>query len=193
MSNRQQRSDGDISYTQDNDENNKSRKPFVERAGDWVCIKCKNLNFSFRVICNRCQLPKTESEEIYDQYMTNLMNYIKMNEMMQSQMLQNQFFSQQVNNYNINNNIYESGGEEGVNLNNVNMTDPNSYFMNNLNNNTIKNNNIINNNEGLESIKGKRGNNNNNYYGNLFNDQDNNVQKYNQFAQFDNQNLNKYG
>jgi hypothetical protein len=26
------------------------------RAGDWVCILCNNLNYSFRHLCNRCQL-----------------------------------------------------------------------------------------------------------------------------------------
>ncbi len=25
-----------------------------ERVGDWVCMKCTNLNFSFRMTCNRC-------------------------------------------------------------------------------------------------------------------------------------------
>ena len=33
-------------------------KPFIEREGDWVCHSCKNLNFAFRVECNRCHLPK---------------------------------------------------------------------------------------------------------------------------------------
>ena len=37
------------------------KKPFQERAGDWVCLKCKNLNFSFRVVCNRCQCAKDDT------------------------------------------------------------------------------------------------------------------------------------
>lgn len=40
----------------------KKKKPFVERIGDWSCFKCKNLNFSFRLACNRCQLTKAENE-----------------------------------------------------------------------------------------------------------------------------------
>jgi hypothetical protein len=68
----------------------KKKKPFVERVGDWVCIKCKNLNFSFRVVCNRCQLTKAESEKLFDQYMKNLMNYVKINELLQNQLNLNQ-------------------------------------------------------------------------------------------------------
>lgn len=41
----------------------KKHKPFTERAGDWVCSKCKNLNFAFRTMCNRCHLQKSESEK----------------------------------------------------------------------------------------------------------------------------------
>jgi hypothetical protein len=40
------------------------KKPFQERAGDWVCLKCKNLNFSFRVVCNRCQSAKSEKDKV---------------------------------------------------------------------------------------------------------------------------------
>ena len=34
------------------------KKPFDKRKGDWLCPECHNLNFAFRVICNRCQIPK---------------------------------------------------------------------------------------------------------------------------------------
>lgn len=93
----------------------KKKKPFSERVGDWVCIKCKNLNFSFRILCNRCQLPKTESEKLFDNYMGNLMNYFKLNEMMQQQIfhnnnnqfpIQNQPGYVNTNSININNNYY---------------------------------------------------------------------------------------
>ena len=38
-------------------------RPFVERMGDWICKKCQNLNFAFRIKCNRCGLPKSEVME----------------------------------------------------------------------------------------------------------------------------------
>ena len=38
-------------------------RPFTERTGDWFCSFCKNLNFAFRVVCNRCHLSKAESEK----------------------------------------------------------------------------------------------------------------------------------
>ena len=34
------------------------KKPFDKRKGDWKCPNCKNLNFSFRFVCNRCKIPK---------------------------------------------------------------------------------------------------------------------------------------
>lgn len=36
----------------------------TERQGDWICIKCFNLNYSFRFKCNRCLLSKEEHEAI---------------------------------------------------------------------------------------------------------------------------------
>ena len=38
-------------------------RPFTERTGDWFCSFCKNLNFAFRVVCNRCHISKAESEK----------------------------------------------------------------------------------------------------------------------------------
>ena len=51
---------------------NNKQKHFSERLGDWVCFKCKNLNFSFRNFCNRCQLSKEESNNSFMQF--NLYN-----------------------------------------------------------------------------------------------------------------------
>lgn len=38
----------------------KKMRPFTERTGDWICKNCRNLNFAFRIECNRCKLPKKE-------------------------------------------------------------------------------------------------------------------------------------
>ena len=41
------------------------KKPLTERIGDWVCCNCKNLNFSFRKVCNRCQLTRQQAEKLH--------------------------------------------------------------------------------------------------------------------------------
>ena len=41
----------------------KKFKPFTGRNGDWICSNCQNLNFAFRIICNRCHIEKIESEK----------------------------------------------------------------------------------------------------------------------------------
>ena len=46
-----------------NKENNKNKKAFEVRLGDWTCSKCSNLNFAFRNKCNRCGMLKTVSEQ----------------------------------------------------------------------------------------------------------------------------------
>ena len=29
----------------------------IKRQSDWICNRCNNLNYSFRIFCNLCQLP----------------------------------------------------------------------------------------------------------------------------------------
>ena len=48
-----------------NNNENKIQKQFSEREGDWICFNCKNVNFAFRKLCNRCQLSKIESESLF--------------------------------------------------------------------------------------------------------------------------------
>ena len=43
--------------------NQKMKKPFEIREGDWTCSDCSNLNFAFRVKCNRCGISKEVSEQ----------------------------------------------------------------------------------------------------------------------------------
>ena len=32
-------------------------KTYIKK-NDWICINCGNLNYSFRMFCNRCRIPK---------------------------------------------------------------------------------------------------------------------------------------
>jgi hypothetical protein len=81
-------------------------RQFAERQGDWVCMKCKNLNFSFRVVCNRCQLPKNESEMLYMEHMNNLKSLTMYNEMLQNQVINQGNTNVQLNNNNFNSEIF---------------------------------------------------------------------------------------
>lgn len=67
------------------EDQSKRKKQFVPREGDWVCMKCKNQNFSFRLACNRCRLGKDQSEQLYHEHMKDLMNVVRYNDIMQSQ------------------------------------------------------------------------------------------------------------
>ena len=42
----------------ENDESEKPKKKLVSRPGDWICGYCHNLNFAFRIACNRCKMSK---------------------------------------------------------------------------------------------------------------------------------------
>jgi len=60
-------------YNMKNNDNSKKninkkklkKKQYIQKEGDWPCYDCKNINFSFRNVCNRCKLPKEESEKKY--------------------------------------------------------------------------------------------------------------------------------
>ena len=43
-------------------------KKSFERDGDWVCQRCKNLNFSFRNACNKCNLSHDASTNMSNIY-----------------------------------------------------------------------------------------------------------------------------
>ena len=49
------------------------------REGDWICLNCNNLNFSFRKKCNRCKTQTREQNDItetYDYYYYPAKNYL---------------------------------------------------------------------------------------------------------------------
>ncbi len=60
--------------------NKKLSKKFKERDGDWTCFYCKNLNFSFRNECNKCNISKGKSDEGHDNYFQRILNQIIINE-----------------------------------------------------------------------------------------------------------------
>ena len=75
----------------------KKKKPLVERKGDWQCPACHNLNFAFRISCNRCKLPK-------EMYLKYSMNQKKMNENMNNNInLQSNYIPKMPNTQIINN------------------------------------------------------------------------------------------
>ena len=45
------------------------KKTFI-RAGDWICQRCNNHNFSFRVNCNMCSLSHELSDMMLSIYRT---------------------------------------------------------------------------------------------------------------------------
>lgn len=53
----------------------KNNKRFVKKEGDWTCFRCKNINFSFRTLCNRCRLPKISSDKLVDETMDILVSF----------------------------------------------------------------------------------------------------------------------
>ena len=48
-------------YIKDKNKNENKKKNFEERKGDWLCLFCNNLNFSFRIKCNRCKMSKKKA------------------------------------------------------------------------------------------------------------------------------------
>ena len=58
--------------TKKNKKNKKSNNQKVKekRPFDWICNRCNNLNYSFRVFCNICNLPRNENQ-YYNSNMRN--------------------------------------------------------------------------------------------------------------------------
>ena len=118
----------------------KKKKPLIERKGDWLCPKCRNLNFAFRLICNRCQLAKSEAENMISFQQNISINNNLMGKRFgynQQQNPQNNnnnvFIFQDYQNMNLYNNLY---GIHGNNINNINNNIINQNMLNYLKMNT---------------------------------------------------------
>lgn len=81
----------------------KFKKPFIEREGDWVCNYCKNLNFSFRLKCNRCTLQKDFLS--FNEVNFNNNNNVKISRIQQNSFHYNQFHPNKFTNPNLNMNM----------------------------------------------------------------------------------------
>jgi hypothetical protein len=99
-------------YSSTDESTREKKASFIERQGDWVCLRCKNLNFSFRIACNRCKLQKHDGNVYIDDYMKNLNSISQFNELFQTQASQNSFLNTLPNSIvhsnNINNNVFNS-------------------------------------------------------------------------------------
>ena len=42
----------------------KYKNTFKQKEGDWLCSRCKNINFKFRYVCHRCNLDKKISNDM---------------------------------------------------------------------------------------------------------------------------------
>ena len=86
----------------------RKQKPFTEREGDWICNSCKNLNFAFRVECNRCKLPKGAEAKTNNNDDKN-----KENNQEQKSYQRNQRYNKHKRNYNYHYNNKNNGNESG--------------------------------------------------------------------------------
>ena len=86
----------------------RKQKPFTEREGDWICNSCKNLNFAFRVECNRCKLPKGADAKTNNNDDKN-----KENNQEQKPYQRNQRYNKHKKNYNYYYNNKNNGNENG--------------------------------------------------------------------------------
>ena len=55
----------------------KTKLPLEIRVGDWICLYCNNLNFSFRIKCNRCGLLRKSTTHLLNKkYYNNKYQYL---------------------------------------------------------------------------------------------------------------------
>jgi hypothetical protein len=95
----------ELIYNYERKNSDQKKKEFKEREGDWPCIICKNLNFKFRKVCNRCRMPKENSKRLFNKYLENLALYSNNDQSNQQFQLFNQIYLSYNNN---NNNSYNN-------------------------------------------------------------------------------------
>ena len=131
-------------------EDEDKKKKLKERKGDWTCAKCGNLNFSFRIVCNRCQIHKTESEMMLqgnqnpnlnfqmNQMTKNPLYNYDMNQQLPMQFINNgQIYCNNLNVMNHNNNVinYQQYIPKGFNVENSNINNDGGECNDNVNEN----------------------------------------------------------
>jgi hypothetical protein len=148
--------------TPDKKEKLPQKKNLIKKIGDWICPNCTNINFAFRLECNRCGLSKQQAIIAYKQI--ELVNNNNIKESNNINNIQNIYKSfNNLNNSGFNNNNYLNNINQDIynnnTLNNINTTNYNNYnqqinqdilknqLLNaiNSNNNNINNNDIYNN------------------------------------------------
>ena len=119
----------------------KEKKSFVKKSGDWMCPNCSNINFSFRIKCNRCKVSKQQAFLISQQKkMMNNINQMKlvnnnnMNNNLNNEnfinMNNNQTINQQINQLLLNNSLNnQSNAYQNNNNNNINQIQRLLYLM----------------------------------------------------------------
>ena len=109
----------------------RKKKPLIEREGDWLCTKCRNLNFAFRQSCNRCKLPKPQPQ-MQNQLQPQLQTQLQSTLNTYSQSNSNQT---NMDNWNYMNNmmkmIQQSPLQWGYNQNSNNNSNIYAYHFNN--------------------------------------------------------------
>ena len=85
----------------------KTKLPLEIRVGDWICLYCNNLNFSFRIKCNRCGLLRKSSTHLLKKkYYNNKYQYLGNNNNFNNDNFSINYNNNNYDNYELNYNNY---------------------------------------------------------------------------------------